>query len=538
MKFEICSMCEPLKKKGHVCSKIFSTVLYSTENCIKRALEEFRMLQQAAQRFVDGALRRVLRSELAAVTSGLPPPLRELLEGPGAGSKHADQLDTKRFEITSVNDLLAGSQAEIAESMGDMQLGRSIRQQARQRRLRAWAPFVESLEEAKRGEVADALSAFEKKELDRLAAVQQSMEDWRKDVASKDPNAPSGKKGKNAGASIARWFGMGGSPEVTLKEQLAAQIDHERKLLQTFQRLGIDVDVSVNKLLRGHSSALALASAADSPNNNEKTRDLVYVLNFRGDMRPTQVESLKDEITAVLSLPEDRRPDEIVLNLYSGGGSVSGYGLAETELRRIKAAGISLTCTVDQVAASGGYMIACVADTIICTSWASIGSIGVMSGIPNAAEFMEKKGLKFYKLTAGKNKNNLDPFTKPTDEGIAHVQSDMERTLEAFSEHVATNRGDRLKKPISEIAQGDVWLGADALSLGLVDKISTSEEYILGRVQDDAEVFQLKKIKKKKKNGPWASSGATNVDFEATAMGMVLGPDSSTAPMLGGTKCG
>ena len=114
---------------------------------------------------------------------------------------------------------------------------------------------------------------------------------------------------------------------------------------------------------------------------------------------------------------------------------------------------------------------------------------------------MDRKGLKFYKLTAGKNKNNLDPFTTPTEEGIAHVQADMERTLAAFSQHVADNRGDRLSKDISEIAQGDTWLGADALSLGLVDEILTSEEYLLGRIQDDgALVYRMKKIKEKKKS--------------------------------------
>lgn len=501
-------------------------------------------MRKAAQSFADGALRRVLRSEVAAVASGLPPPLRELLEGHSGSSRHADQLDKKQFEITSLNDKLAGAQAEIADSMGDGRLGRSIRHAARQRRLRAWAPFMGTLEEAKRGEVADALSAYEKKELARLAAVQQSVDAWRADLASKDPNAP--KKDKNQGARIAKWFGMGGSPDEELKELLIQQIDHERKLLQTFQRLGIDVDASVNSLLKGHASALALTSAAvhrsidgdlHCSGDLHSGADLVFVLDFVGDMKPAQVQPLKEEITAVLSLPKDQRPAEIVLNLHSGGGHVIGYGLAESELRRIKRAGITLTCAVDQIAASGGYMMACVADKVICSSWAMVGSIGVINGIPNAAEFMDRKGLKFYKLTAGKNKNNLDPFTTPTEEGIAHVQADMERTLAAFSQHVADNRGDRLSKDISEIAQGDTWLGADALSLGLVDEILTSEEYLLGRIQDDgALVYRMKKIKEKKKRGTgsWGgTSGAMGADLEAAAMGMVLRPDSATAPMLG-----
>merc|ERR1712183_554512 len=125
---------------------------------------------------------------------------------------------------------------------------------------------------------------------------------------------------------------------------------------------------------------------------------------------------MKEEITAILCLPT--KPDEVIVRLYSPGGTSFGYGLAATELKRLRLKGISLTVSVDEIAASGGYMMAAVADYVVASPWSIIGSVGVLTGIPNAADRLDREGLKFYKLTAGKHKSNIDPFTEPTKEGL------------------------------------------------------------------------------------------------------------------------
>ena len=273
-------------------------------------------------------------------------------------------------------------------------------------------------------------------------------------------------------------------------------------------------------------TVMAETAAASDATATAATPDTVYVLDFKGDIAASAATAMKAEISAILTLPVDRRPTEVVLRLFSTGGSVFGYGLAESELRRVTRSGIKLTICVDEVAASGGYMMAVAGDQILCSPWAMIGSIGVISGMPNFAELMESKGVKFYKQTAGKNKNTLDPFTKPSEEGLAHSQKVMERTLELFRTHVAEQRGSKLSKPILEIAQGDVWTGGDALALGLVDVLKTSEDYIFERIHTDgAEVFHLKKKPAPAKQ-PWSRSGAS------VSEGMVGDVRGAAATML------
>ena len=147
-------------------------------------------------------------------------------------------------------------------------------------------------------------------------------------------------------------------------------------------------------------------------------------------------------------------------------------------------------------------MMAVVADTIICSPWSVLGSIGVLSGMPNMSKRLEKEGLKFYKLTAGDNKNTLDPFTTPTEEGLEHVQSNMERILELFANHVDTNRKGLLTKDISDIATGDTWQGVDALELGLADVLQTSEQYVNSRMDGGALVYSIEQLTAKEKRGP------------------------------------
>ena len=443
----------------------------------------------AMMRVLEKSLSRVLRKEITHAARSMPLPLRQLLES----ESDRDALDRQQLVVTSLNDLRAGAHAELVDQTVGLTEGAKIRDRARGRRLHAWKSFINEFDEAKRDDVAAALAAFEKKEVERRAKLADAMEAWRDDLAAKDPDAPPKEE---------PWYtkmlnSQAGSPEKAVKKLMGAQIDNEGKLFKKLQRLGVDVGTDVNALLKGQLSALALATSLEVDGVAvAPPGEAVYVLDFRGDVRPSQVKAMKDEISAILTLPESRRPAELVLRLYSRGGSVYGYGLAEAELRRVKDAGIKLTVCVDEIAASGGYMMAAVADHIVASPWAILGSIGVMSGMPNAAERMEREGLKFYKLTAGEHKNHMDPFTAPNEADIAKTQEDMERILEMFAQHVEDNRGARLTKSMSDIATGDTWAGADALALGLVDALGTSEEYLADRMRGDdgAEVYHVKKL--------------------------------------------
>src|SRR3990167_6513645 len=107
----------------------------------------------------------------------------------------------------------------------------------------------------------------------------------------------------------------------------------------------------------------------------------VYVLNFQGDLNASAVTSLREEITAILNVAN--QGDEVVLRLESAGGVVHGYGLASAQLMRLRARNIQLTVTIDKMAASGGYMMACIANKILSAPFAIIGSIGVVIQLPN-----------------------------------------------------------------------------------------------------------------------------------------------------------
>lgn len=200
----------------------------------------------------------------------------------------------------------------------------------------------------------------------------------------------------------------------------------------------------------------------------------VYVLNFNGDVTASQVEFLREEITAVLEASEGIE-DEVVLVLQTGGGTVTGYGLAAAQLQRIKSAGLKLTICVEQVAASGGYMMACCADKIVASPFAVLGSIGVISEQPNAYERLKQEGISFQTVTAGKYKRTLTPFKKPTREDIEKASEDIEAVLYLFKDYVKTNRPIL---DIDNVATGETWFGEDAFQKALCDRLATKDEVL------------------------------------------------------------
>ena len=214
-------------------------------------------------------------------------------------------------------------------------------------------------------------------------------------------------------------------------------------------------------------------------------RPRVYVLDFDGDLQASATENLRHEISAVLSMASSA--DEVVVRLESGGGMVHGYGLAASQLARIRDAGVPLTVCVDKVAASGGYMMACVADRILAAPFAILGSIGVVAQLPNFHRLLQKHDIDFEVLTAGEYKRTLTVFGENTEKGREKFQQDLETTHLLFKNFVARYRP---QLDIDRVATGEVWLGESAHELQLVDELRTSDEYLAERART-AELFQL-----------------------------------------------
>ncbi len=227
------------------------------------------------------------------------------------------------------------------------------------------------------------------------------------------------------------------------------------------------------------------------PEDRDERRKRLYVMNFDGDIKASATDNLREEISAVLSQVQDG--DEVLVRVESPGGLVHGYGLAASQLRRIREAGVPLTIAVDKVAASGGYMMACVADRIIAAPFAVIGSIGVLAQLPNFHRLLKKHDIDFELLTAGEYKRTLTLFGENTDKGREKFVEELEETHELFKRFVRDNRPSL---DIDKVATGEVWYGQNALDEGLVDELSTSDTYIQAGIKD-RDVFEVRFVHKK-----------------------------------------
>ena len=232
----------------------------------------------------------------------------------------------------------------------------------------------------------------------------------------------------------------------------------------------------------------------------------VFVLDFKGDIKASTVSSLREEITAILTIADTK--DEVVVILESGGGTVHGYGLGASQLKRIRDKNIKLTVAVDKVAASGGYMMACVADKIIAAPFAIIGSIGVLAQIPNFHRLLKKMDIDFEQITAGDYKRTLTLFGKNTDKDREKFKEELEDTHHLFKEFVKDNRR---QVDIDKIATGEHWYGKRAIDLNLVDELITSDDY-LSSTAKDANIFEVKYERKKPVTEKLISFGANLLD--------------------------
>lgn len=230
---------------------------------------------------------------------------------------------------------------------------------------------------------------------------------------------------------------------------------------------------------------------AQKKGEEEAPRGRTFVLDFHGDIRASAVSALREAVTAVLAIAE--KGDEVVVRLESPGGVVHGYGLAASQLQRIRDADVTLVACVDKVAASGGYMMACVAERIVAAPFAILGSIGVVAQIPNFHRLLKRNDIDFEVLTAGEYKRTLTVFGENTDKGRSKFIEDLEDTHELFKEFVIENRP---AVDIAGVATGEIWFGRRALDKNLIDEIATSDDWLVRRSRD-RDLFEVRWVEKK-----------------------------------------
>jgi serine protease SohB len=224
---------------------------------------------------------------------------------------------------------------------------------------------------------------------------------------------------------------------------------------------------------------------------NSVQKPKIYVLDFlKGDINASNVDHFREEISAIISVSE--KGQEVIINIESPGGIVHGYGLAAAQILRLRDHGLIVTVCVDKVAASGGYMMACVAHKIICSPFAIIGSIGVVAQVPNLNKLLKKYDVDFKEYTAGDYKRTVSLLGEITEKGEKKFIEQLEATHLLFKSFVGKFRPTM---DLTKVATGEYWFGLDALKMGLVDEILTSDDYILGKLNE----FKVIKLSFEKK---------------------------------------
>jgi serine protease SohB len=211
----------------------------------------------------------------------------------------------------------------------------------------------------------------------------------------------------------------------------------------------------------------------------------LFVIDFAGSMDAHEVDALREEVTAVLAVAQ--ADDAVLVRLESGGGVVHGYGLGASQLQRLRQKNIPLTVAVDKVAASGGYMMACIADKIVAAPFAIVGSIGVIAQLPNFNKLLKKNHIDFEQFTAGEFKRTVTVFGENTDKGRQKFQQELEETHVLFKHFVKRHRQ---QLEIDEVATGEHWFGYQALELKLVDELTTSDDYLLTQL-NERQVYKV-----------------------------------------------
>ncbi|MDI7459392.1 protease SohB [Cronobacter sakazakii] len=281
-----------------------------------------------------------------------------------------------------------------------------------------------------------------------------------------------------------------------MKEEVAAALldPHQHKQWHKNQK---------KKNKQEAKAAKARAKRGDAAPAGKPT---LYVLDFKGSIDAHEVSALREEVTAVLAV--EKPADEVLVRLESPGGVVHGYGLAASQLQRLRERQIPLTIAVDKVAASGGYMMACVANNIVAAPFAIIGSIGVVAQIPNFNRLLKRNDIDIELHTAGQYKRTLTLLGENTEEGREKFREDLNETHHLFKEFVHSMRPSL---DIDAVATGEHWYGVQAKEKGLVDEISTSDDLIIARMAE-REVVSLRYMQRKRLMDRFTGSAAQSLD--------------------------
>ena len=242
-----------------------------------------------------------------------------------------------------------------------------------------------------------------------------------------------------------------------------------------------------NKAMKEEKARLKLEEK--SPERESRKR--VFVLNFHGDLKATAVSSLREEISALLSLATPQ--DEVLLRLENAGGLVHEHGLAASQLQRIRDRNIPLTIAVDKVAASGGYMMACVGNRILAAPFAVLGSVGVLAQLPNFHRLLDQHGIEFEQIKAGEFKRTITLFGENTDKERAKMQESLDELHAQFKAFVVKYRPG---VDVGRVATGEHWHAVGALELGLIDELLTSDDYLLA-ASTHADLYEITYTAKK-----------------------------------------
>lgn len=287
------------------------------------------------------------------------------------------------------------------------------------------------------------------------------------------------------------------------------EITHLNKALDAVKNKMQHAVLNKHQLKKLNKEQKAAEKDKQKAEKSVESSSKAYNIRFKGDMQASQVASLRQEITAILTVANSG--DEVVVSIESPGGAVSGYGLAATQLMRLKDAGLTVTACVDKVAASGGYMMACVADKIIAAPFSIIGSIGVISQVPNIHRMLKRVDIDVDVITAGKHKAPLTLLGENTDEGREKHKQDLTAIHERFKSLVKLHRE---QLDIADVSEGDFWLASDALEHQLVDEIGTSDSY-LADLASNTEVYRVQWVPHKSvEERIKGASGALMSSFE------------------------
>ena len=291
---------------------------------------------------------------------------------------------------------------------------------------------------------------------------------------------------------------------------LSKEFEENSKILSNFylsEEELKEAEKAEKKAEKAKAKALKAQRKKGEDTESERKPSL-YVLHFKGDISASETAALREEISAIVQVAKPN--DEVLLCLESPGGVVHGYGLAASQLMRLKQHNIKLTVAVDKVAASGGYMMACVADKIVSAPFAIIGSIGVVAQIPNIHRLLKKHDVDVDVMTAGEYKRTVTMLGENTEKGKQKFQQELEETHQLFKQFVSQNRPHL---DVEQVATGEHWFAQQALNLNLVDEIMTSDDLLL-QAMKEKQLIGVKYVVKKsllQKVGKQAEESVDNI---------------------------